>query len=721
MKKLSLYLFVLLLISILSPKISSASSMYATCDNSDDQHVVGINRITRHPSGNSFVPNKAVIKVDENADSMTFYMRDFTRVCKMTEPYWVKNGGLAVSTSDDRYVEIYGGEPLERFLVNTIPYTQENRRLIKTIKINIKKILQEEPSLERKDIIIDYSSWIEVDSRSYYHGSFTLSLLLPRRWQGLSTTTPSHKLARPGQSIKFNHQIKSVEKHNVGTPVSWDSTITAKSGNHKGSTGQAKQSLSIFVNSADTYMVRNADVGENVCSSITYSPASLNMPINTSGQSIHGSAGAKSNPACTYIPHNYEINPCINSPMHSIKCGATHIPGEPGEDTGIEIEIPNEETPPYIKYTLTTWRVPSEKELIPKPDKEILDSPDSDTCRVYNTNFQNSILDCSAQTKVNDRNFNNPFPTIPRDAQLGERYCTAISVSPYKMSYTEDEYTQKNKVLWRHSIPLCLLVVKKPKLQIWNNGIFSNSNILTSKTKVDGEVFGSWVEYELVSNGQIHGLTSGSSHTDDNLTLSNNSPEKGNFHSTNYKKTSYFTSKIKKLFPVSKDSGRDSKLWIQDFSNHSNYDFEGYLGDLFPNGQTVVVYANNLLISGNITKKDSSDGYQQIIIVANNIFIDPSVTNIDAWLISSNTTNTCSPDYVGSDIFVTDDNCGNQLTVNGAITTNHLNPYRTFGNRFTSDPSEIYNNRPDIFLWWLRNMSPNIIRTTYTKELPVRY
>jgi hypothetical protein len=57
---------------------------------------------------------------------------------------------------------------------------------------------------------------------------------------------------------------------------------------------------------------------------------------------------------------------------------------------------------------------------------------------------------------------------IPQDAELGTRFCFALSISPYKVPKSESWNDQNNKGnQWRHSSAVCIQVVRKPKMQVW--------------------------------------------------------------------------------------------------------------------------------------------------------------------------------------------------------------------------------------------------------------
>ncbi|HEL1592530.1 TPA: hypothetical protein TXL33_000969 [Streptococcus suis] len=144
-----------------------------------------------------------------------------------------------------------------------------------------------------------------------------------------------------------------------------------------------------------------------------------------------------------------------------------------------------------------------------------------------------------------------------------------------------------------------------------------------------------------------------------------------------------------------------------------------------------MIYAKDVEITGNIVSQSPSGRLdlgripQTIIVSSGDIKIGSDVTQIDAWLISEKTVTTCAkPVSSGLSVntsFVSDATCGKPLRVNGPVVANKLNSWRTAGT--DGEPAEVYNQRPDIYMWAFGQASwiQGLITTTYTKELPVRY
>ncbi len=157
-------------------------------------------------------------------------------------------------------------------------------------------------------------------------------------------------------------------------------------------------------------------------------------------------------------------------------------------------------------------------------------------------------------------------------------------------------------------------------------------------------------------------------------------------------------------------------------------------------GKSVILKASGTVtITGNQTYNPDNNGAKyssasqlpQLVIIANKIIIKDTVTNVDAWLIASGadgiveTCNTGSLTYVLSDLLkLTSDKCQTPLTVNGPVMAKQLWLRRTAGSGTdlaSGDPAEIFNLRPDAYLWAAtRATGSGRVQTMYTTELPPR-
>ena len=149
-------------------------------------------------------------------------------------------------------------------------------------------------------------------------------------------------------------------------------------------------------------------------------------------------------------------------------------------------------------------------------------------------------------------------------------------------------------------------------------------------------------------------------------------------------------------------------------------------------GKSIIIIASGTVnIVGDINYKaqGGSDVFKdpsqipQVVIIANQINIAGSVGQVDAWLLTTGATgaiNTCSdraptgPLNAGV--------CDNKLMVNGPVSTQHLYLRRTGGSDITGDSAELFNLRPDAYIWAYLQASQNgKAQTVYSVELPPRF
>lgn len=148
-------------------------------------------------------------------------------------------------------------------------------------------------------------------------------------------------------------------------------------------------------------------------------------------------------------------------------------------------------------------------------------------------------------------------------------------------------------------------------------------------------------------------------------------------------------------------------------------------------GKSVVIYApnNDVVIEGNQSydggrSLSSISQIPQLVIIARNIRINENVSNVDAWLIAK-TAGAGNIYTCGTITAPTQSECTNRLTVNGPVLSNKLYMLRTAGAGAGADaaaPAEVFNLRPDAYLWGVSQGSGNgRIPTASVKELPPRF
>jgi hypothetical protein len=362
--------------------------------------------------------------------------------------------------------------------------------------------------------------------------------------------------------------------------------------------------------------------------------------------------------------------------------------------------------------------------------------------------FDSSDADCKNVAKGSGRfNMGTPAQNLKPtasgidvgDLAVGTRVCFALSVQP--RAGTDSR--------WAHSKPVCTVVGKKPKVQIWGGDIAVRGNIeaSTSVKDVSGttKTFGSWVEYGAFSVGTNSRFASGSG-TNNQTSNDQNDWSKLTFANVNssgavafgrYTTAADFRSapniasffgSIQNKSAIGSGSVDLGSLTFKN-SDPTLVRTAGNLnvtGGAIPSGRSVVIIATGTVtISGNITYTDGSLGsvqdIPQVVIIANNIDIQDNVSRIDAWLVAGGTINTCN-NFSGN---LTSKKCGTLLEVNGPVVTNKLILNRTAGSgtgASSGDPAERFNLRPDAYLWaQLQASGSNKAQTVYTVELPPRF
>ena len=561
------------------------------------------------------------------------------------------------------------------------------------------------------------------------------------------------QVARVGQWVSFRHRVtaKDFNRSDVQGSGSYttfrnsgsgDTTISSNGGFNWRRYGYESQKTLINqglltdpVNSVngnnETFRVTRDMAGRTICSSMAYR-------VEAGDVDGRNRYNQRTNEACVYVPYNFNITPCVQiDRIRNCSGGDIDVPTDgripPDPNNGEEIEVPDNGTATSpIKYKITTWRVPAAREGRPTINNR-RDNENGDTCaanNVYSQDYQ-GLENCrvvreDSSGRSYDRNTRiaDFVPEIEDGAEVGTRYCVALSISPYRMMDTQSKAEQEaNNRQWRHSAPICIKVVKMPKVQFWGNGVFSRAGIRTSLSPTREGVLGSWVEYEAITGGTIRNFRTESSQSTRRLAIENYTST-GNFGQGAPSIDSVISS-ISSKFPRANLDNTTTRVTVH---NNNNTTING----LTASRRTEVIYGNNLRISGDIVNSDrtvnSDNDFRQIIIIANgNITIDPGVKTVDAWLIARGTINTCAVGGNQNERDVTTERCNEQLQIRGGTLSNTLRLWRTHGSdgraaRSLSEPAEIIKQSADTYLWsQTQSGGQGKIVTTYTKELPVRY
>ena len=496
--------------------------------------------------------------------------------------------------------------------------------------------------------------------------------------------------------------------------------------------GLLKDTVNSTNENGEIFKVTKQMAGKTICSSMAYS-----IESQPGGTDNRNRFNQRTNEACVYVPYNFDVTPCVKiDKIKNCSGGDIDVPTDgripPDPNNGEEIEVPDNGTGTSpIRYKITTWRVPAAREGRVTVNNR-RDNENGDTCAA--NNFYSEVYqvlencrvvreDSSGRSYDRNTRIADFIPEIEEGAEAGTRYCVALSISPYKMSDTQSKADQEaNNNQWRHSAPICIKVVKKPKVQFWGNGVFSRAGIRTSLSPTKEGVLGSWVEYEAITGGNIRNFRTESSQSTRRLAIENYTSI-GNFGQGAPSIDSVISS-IASKFP--RQNTNNSEMTV------NVYDDTEQIGGFSADRTTKVIYGKNLRIISDITNDDrtvnSDSDFRQIIIIADgNITIDQNVKRIDAWLIAKGTINTCAVNGLQNIQNVTTGNCNEQLQIRGGTLSNTLKLWRTHGSdgktaSSLSEPAEIIKQSADTYLWGqAQSGGQGKIVTTYTKELPVRY
>jgi hypothetical protein len=257
--------------------------------------------------------------------------------------------------------------------------------------------------------------------------------------------------------------------------------------------------------------------------------------------------------------------------------------------------------------------------------------------------------------------------------------------------------------------------------------------------------YGSWIEYGIFAIGNITGAASGSAYAGGGLLNGDNCNEsKLSFtNSTILGTCSSATTPIGKYSNSSSIPDVSASFSMTGATAFSGGNLTAQASGIYTGSGAISIGGGNIsagkwfvlnapaadvTINGDINYDTGTlhalADIPQVVIIANSINITGNVKQIDAWLITKGGLNTCS------DVIITDKLsskiCGNQLIVNGPVSAAILYLRRTAGSGTgqanSGDPAEIFNLRPDAYMWASARAtgSGNRVQTVYTTELPPR-
>lgn len=562
--------------------------------------------------------------------------------------------------------------------------------------------------------------------------------------------------ATPGDRLNWYHDLRNNGPDAMDRTVYWNVDKTGFSNgwdsnkDPKGNTSGGAGTLFVYeyaqfpdepwrgASPYTLYDVTQNDVGHTLCQRIAWQPGNWN-----------DENWYASNYACASVPYNYSLVPTIGN----ITDGGTIEAGTP--DLAVTGYVTN--NGPTKSQTNIAWQL-TEVKYAPGVviDNKMGGSSHLSPCEYFNGGACRPLKNGNEAAGY-DNHASVPYSsdTSIDDQPVGTRLCYALSVRPYNQNSSD----------WRHSQLYCLVVNKRPKVQVLggdlivgrgsatNPGRTSNVTTSVSRTHSNG-YFGSWVEYGITTTGIVTGMASGSGFVGGSstaglcgrlsiLTFSNvdstGSCSEGKIGK--YSMSSIAPS-IAPRFGI--DTSTPKLSGVADITSDGLSGVYTSITPILtvmssgtiPAGRWVVVNAPNttVTIASNFYYTDddlySTSQIPQVLIIAKNILITDDVKHIDAWLLAvgdgmDGRINTCAAGAVNESSPLTAKLCTEKLVVNGPTIANHLILRRTAGAGIglaTGDPAEVFNLRADAYLWALNHFKNTAsLQTVTTKELPPRF
>lgn len=451
---------------------------------------------------------------------------------------------------------------------------------------------------------------------------------------------------------------------------------------------------------------------------------------------------------------SHDVYPGISASQQAIAPGETaqmdaFVQNSGGQTQGYvpytvyEFVSPSGVQPDYTKFTLT-------KSIGATTLRYLEGAPypinGQQGCPWFKANIYNNQpgIDCRPATAFNaSTDFPTGYSQLSNavfngdDYKVGDRVCRFTAIRRFDAAHTGDDATR------RIGAPACVVIGKRPTVQVWGGDVAARGEIDTSLTRKASGVFGSWVEYAAISAGSNKYFASAAG------LVGQSSPTQANWSKLTFANTPSACSEGSYGCYASKDSFRQLPQIAQYFTSlpKEAYNTGSFASNAFATGsavkvrdagasvslgnitlepgQSAVILADSVTITGDIAYRDvaytRARELPQLVIIAKNINIEDSVSNIDAWLIASGAINTCS--NVATTL--TTALCSRPLTVHGPVVAGNLLLRRTAGagdGAASGVPAEVINLRPDAYLWArLVADGPGRIETVSTIELPPRF
>ncbi|MNQ73310.1 hypothetical protein D3C85_880380 [compost metagenome] len=461
-----------------------------------------------------------------------------------------------------------------------------------------------------------------------------------------------------------------------------------------------------------------------------------------------------SSEACVTVPYNFNLVPSI-APLNK------EFGDQGGTMPDVHGRIAN--SGPTKSYVGTMWQL---SKVIVSPGGSIEEIKQVDDKQDGCAYYANKCTRIDGQgSGEGDSSFGVTTKTVHTlgdeqigDLEVGSKLCYGMSVKAYSRDIAN------NSPEWRHSPAECVIIGKKPKVQVWGGDLsvgrrFANdmsavtaSKVETSKSPKDNntKTFGSWVEYGIFAPDTINGIASSSGLAGQDGSLL---PDQAYWSKLTFANGGHtpagscggfgcyaaaggmgtIPDVASRLAPKAVTSAPQLSGSVSLDGRNDTYYASGnnltITGGTIEKGRSVVIKAaSTVRISGDIRYTGASlsnvSEIPQVVIIANRIIIEEGVTNVDAWLIANGATGGI---YTCGDLkpILTSEVCNKPLTVNGPVMAKRLFLQRTAGSgtgTASNEPAEILNLRSDAYLWAINKAGgQGSVRTLKTNELAPRF
>lgn len=567
----------------------------------------------------------------------------------------------------------------------------------------------------------------------------------------------------PGTRLYWSHDLRASEAMDQSISYRVDKSGFSNGWNTQNSSTSARylSGNSLFVkvyppNDAYTvYDIQQSDVGNTLCQRISWTPNSWND--SNRGEAKYIVNGVSLPTACAEVPYNFNLVPSIDQLSNEFGDQGGTIPTVSGKITN---------QGPTKSYVDIKWQLST---VIVKPGGNIEEVNGVDDRKDGCAYYGNTCTSIDGRgSGEGDSSFDVKATVVQQllnqqigDLEVGSKLCYGMSVKAYKPGLTNATPE------WRHSPAECVIVGKKPKVQVWGGDLtvgrrFSDDISTPKASGVDVSVsvkengtktYGSWVEYGVFASAAVTGGSSaGLAGPDGNASSLQSSWSKLTFANSGHTGGVGGSGCVAEKFgcyntATSMGSIPDvaTRLAPGKVTDTPQAPVSGPLDNLsgtyyaagnvaitggsIAKGKSVVIKAaGTVRISGDIhyttDPLTSIDEIPQVVIIANNIIIDEGVTNVDAWLVANGANGSI---YTCGDFrnILTSKMCDKQLTINGPIMSKKLFLQRTAGSgtdTASGDPAEVLNLRTDAYLWAIsRSGGAGGIQTISTSELAPRF